>query len=102
MAAAATLLWLGGSEEDIAIDVLLQGLWVDGRGSTYRVSGGGGAFDVLTVRPNGARHFTQGLVRRRGATLTWGREPRQFAGSVDGPILTWRRGTGTFRWTKIQ
>ena len=105
---SAALDWLGGTEEDVcreSVVEMLCGLWQDNRGSIYALSRGRQfALDVLTTRPCGAQRFTSGLVQCHAGPFValWGRSGQKYRGQMDGSQLTWRRADSEFLWRKIQ
>ena len=113
---SAALRWLGGSEEEMLLNKLasaLVGQWADREGSIYTLMQGGTdeqhTIDVVTVRPTGERRFTKALVQCHtsgtgDAVMFWGRwPPSRFDGLVVGEgRITWRRGSCTFDWQKLQ
>ena len=117
---SAALRWLGGLEAEVlnarAVETM-QGTWQDGAGTIYVLTCSRQklTFDVLTLRPCGARRFTRGLVQcrdhakpitfagRAEDTVFWGKSRRKFAAEVEGACLTWRRaGSAAFHWEKLQ
>ena len=104
----ASLLWLGGAEQELlARQTLteLAGQWRGEDGSQYHLFCAEGKIDVLTVRPSGRRLFTKGLIRSspRERSVVWGKDPRKlFTLTLDEGVAMWFRDRQRFVWCKLQ
>ena len=102
-----SLRWLGGTEGELTQArclAALLGQWKDLNGSIYTLTlGSQGKVDVLTLRPNGTRRFTEGLISIHLGAIQWGRgSSGKFSGSLTNSRLSWQRGSTLFRWRKLQ
>ena len=105
---SASLRWLGGAEEDLVQArgfAALLGQWKGLDGSIYTLTRGSqvGKVDVLTLRPNGTRRFTEGLISISRGAIHWGRGAAgKFCGNLTGSHISWQRGSSVFHWRKLE
>ena len=102
-----SLRWLGGTEGELTQArclAALLGQWKDLNGSIYTLTlGSQGKVDVLTLRPNGTRRFTEGLISISRGAIHWGRGAAgKFCGNLTGSHISWQRGSSVFLWHKLQ